>query len=252
MLELNKIHFGDCLELMPQIDSGMVDMVLCDLPYGKTQNPWDSIIDLDRLWEQYDRVKKPDAAILLFGQDKFSATLMLHRKDIHRYNWIWEKDRSTGFLNANDMPLRCHEDIMVFYDKLPTYNPQKHKGKPQHGRGKNFKTAKKTSNYGDFHQLAGGEGNTDKMPRSVLYFPKPWPGIHPTQKPTDLYRYLIKTYTDEGALILDNCSGSGTIAEACVKEKRNFIAIENDMVEFEKSVMRYGKILAKPELSFDE
>lgn len=252
MLELNKIHFGNCLDLMPQIDASSVDMILCDLPYEKTQNSWDSLIDLDGLWKEYDRIRKPKAAVLLFGQDKFSATLMLHRKDIHRYNWIWEKDRPTGFLNSHDMPMRCHEDIMVFYGQIPIYNLQKHKGKPQHSRGKNFKSAKNTSNYGHYEKTNNGIGNTDKMPRSVLYFKKPWTGMHPTQKPVDLYRYLIKTYTNEGALVLDNCSGSGTISEACIKEKRNFIAMENDMVEFEKSVDRYEKVLTKPELSYDE
>jgi DNA modification methylase len=149
-MEINKTYFGDCLDVMKLIDDASIDLILCDLPYGVTKNKWDSVIDLKMLWAEYERVIKTNGAIVLFGQDKFSAKLMLSNEKLHRYNLIWEKTTPTGHLNAKKMPLRSHEDILVFYKKLPTYNPQKttgHKRKvstAQHKRG-----SKKTTNYGE-------------------------------------------------------------------------------------------------------
>lgn len=244
-MELNKIYNEECLNGMDRIPDKSVDMILCDLPYGKTRNKWDSIIPLDRLWEQYNRVVKDNGAILLFGQGTFTAHLMLSNKN-YRYNLVWEKDRPKGFLNARRMPLRSHEDIVVFYKKLPTYNPQFWKGKPLHGMGTKYKEGKlKNNNYGEFpsgeNPSAVRAGDTNKYPRSVLKFPCPHPPIHPTQKPVALFEYLINTYTNEGDIVLDNCMGSGTTAIACMNTNRRYIGFELDEGYYELAIERIEK-----------
>ncbi len=228
-----KLYNGDCLELMKDITDGSIDMILCDLPYGVTaKNKWDTIIPFEPLWRQYKRIIKDNGAIVLFGQDKFTAELMLSNKNMHRYNLIWKKVLPSGFLNANRMPLREHEDIVVFYKKLPTYNPQKVKGNPCHSKGsavgKSNDEQLQNNNYHDFN-VVETKGNL-KFPTSILEFQKPHPSIsvHPTQKPVALLEYLIKTYTDEGMTVLDNCMGSGSTGVACVNTNRNFIGIELD------------------------
>jgi DNA modification methylase len=224
----NQILLGDCLDLMKDIPDGKIDMILCDLPYGVTQNKWDSVIPLDGLWVEYERVIKENGVIVLFGQDKFSAKVMLSSKN-HRYNLIWDKSLTSGFLNANKMPLRSHEDIMVFYKKQPTYNPQKVKGSKNHGKGVNKKN--KNNNYGDY----GFVDNCDclgemKHPKSILTFKKPHPSVslHPTEKPIDLLRWLVRAYTNEGDAVLDNAAGSGTTAIACLEENRKYILMEKE------------------------
>lgn len=196
----------NCLNAMQSIEDGSIDMILTDLPYGilNKNNPnakWDSLIPLDELWAQYKRVIKPNGAILLFGQGMFTAQLMMSNKEWWRYNLIWDKVLTTGFLNAKRMPLRSHEDITVFYDKLPTYNPQMTIGNPLHGRGTAYKSKQNTNNnYGDFIPNDDTRrGSTEKYPKSILTFPKPHPSVckHPTQKPVELLEYLIKTYTNE-------------------------------------------------------
>lgn len=238
-MELNKIYFGDSLELMYDIPDGKIDMILCDLPYGKTKNKWDSVLDLPKLWEHYERIIKPNGAIILTGQDKFSATLMLSNPKLHRYNLIWEKTTPTGHLNSKRMPLRSHEDILVFYKKLPTYNPQKTTGHERKVSSATHKrNSKKTSNYGD-HGLTSYD-STERSPKSVLKFPtdRQKSAIHPTQKPVELFKYLIKTYSNEGDIILDNCSGSGTTGVACIETLRNFILMENDPTHYDDSLIR--------------
>lgn len=222
---------GDCLELMKNIPDKFADMILCDLPYGVTaKNKWDTIIPFEPLWEQYERIIKDNGAIVLFGQDKFTAECMLSNRKLHRYNLIWKKVLPSGFLNANRMPLREHEDIMVFYKKLPTYNPQKVKGNPCHKKGKvvgKMNDAQlKNNNYGDF-KCVETEGDM-KFPTSVLEFSKPHPSIsvHPTQKPVELLEWLIKTYTNEGEIVVDNCMGSGSTGVSALKTGRKFLGIE--------------------------
>lgn len=222
---LDKVHQGDCLEVMKAIPAGSVDMVLCDLPYGVTRNAWDSVIALESLWAEYRRVVKPSGAIVLFCQGMFTANLMASNATEWRYNLVWQKDRVAGFLNANKMPLRDHEDIAVFYREMPTYNPQKWEGKPQHARGGGSHGG---NNYGKFERQADPGGNTEKHPRSVLYFPKPHPAVHPTEKPVELCEYLIRTYTNQGETVLDNCVGSGTTAVAALQTMRHYIAIERE------------------------
>ena len=220
MIELNRIYNEDCLEGMKRIPDASVDCIICDLPYGTTQNKWDSIIPFEPLWEQYHRIAKENAAIVLFGAEPFSSTLRLSNLNDYKYDWIWDKSQVTGFLNAKKQPLRQHETISVFYAKQCVYNPQMVKGKPQL-KG----TGGKTSNYGKFN--LNPHISDDYYPKSVLKFPQQRiKGGHPTQMPVALIEYLIKTYTNECETILDNCMGSGTTAVAAIRTKRNFIGFE--------------------------
>ena len=223
---------GDCLELMKNIPDGSVDMVLSDLPYGTTRNKWDSIIPLDRLWEQYKRVIKDNGAIVLFSAEPFTSLLITSNIRWFRYDLIWSKTQGSDFLNANRKPLRSHENICVFYKKQPTYNPQKTDGKPY--KAKSGETT--SSNFGKFngnHHTENKDGK--RCPLSVLRFSGEHNRgkQHPTQKPTDLLEWLIKTYTNDGETVLDNSMGSGSCGVACVNTNRRFIGIELDDGYFE-------------------
>lgn len=217
------LWLGNCLNMMQFIPDASVDLVLCDLPYGTTRNKWDSVLPLEQLWLHYKRICK--GAIVLTAQTPFDKVLGMSNLDMLRYEWIWEKTNATGHLNANKAPLKAHENVLVFYDGLPTYNPIKTTGHPR-------KTATKrkdiTSNYGlqSFDEVV--YDSTERYPRSVLVFPsdKQKEKLHPTQKPVALMEYFIKTYTNEGDTVLDNCMGSGTTGVACVNTNRNFIGIE--------------------------
>lgn len=215
-----KLIHGDCLTEMKQIPDASVDMILCDLPYGTTKNKWDCVIPFDPLWEQYRRITKDNAAIVLFGAEPFSSILRLSNLTDYKYDWIWDKSQVTGFLNAKKQPLRQHEIISVFYAKQCVYNPQMIKGKPQL-KG----TGRKSSNYGNFspnHHISDVY-----YPKTILNFPQQRiSGGHPTQKPVALLEYLIKTYTNEGETVLDNTMGSGSTGVACIRTKRKFIGIE--------------------------
>lgn len=227
-LEQNQIYLGDCLELMNGISDKSIDMVLCDLPYGTTQNKWDSELPLDSLWNHYERIIKDNGAIVLFAQTPFDKVLGASNLKLLKYEWIWEKTTATGHLNAKKMPMKAHENILVFYKKLPTYNPQKTDGhSPVHSYTKHQDDG---SNYGKTAVGICGGGSTERYPRSVQVFKtdKQKEALHPTQKPVALCEWLIKTYTNERDLVLDNCLGSGTTAIACINTKRNFIGIEKD------------------------
>lgn len=230
-MEKVKLYQGDCLEVMKDIPDRSVDMILCDLPYEQTKNKWDNLIPFELLWSNYNRIIKDNGAIVLFANGMFTAEVMKSNAKAWRYNLVWEKDRPSGFLNAKRMPLRSHEDICVFYKKLPTYNPQTWEGLPLHGMGKKFKEGNLgNNNYGTFNShtnpSAKRSGDTTKQPRSVLKFKRPHPPIHPTQKPVDLLEWLIKTYTNECETVLDNCMGSGSTGVACANTNRKFIGIE--------------------------
>ena len=248
MLDINKIYNEDCLEGMKKIDDGSIDCIICDLPYEvlnkKNENAkWDTVIPFDKLWEQYNRIIKDDGAILLFGQGMFTAQLMMSNPSMWRYNLIWKKgNRSTGFLNAKRMPLRIHEDIVVFYKKLPTYNPQKVKGAKNHSRGY-MKNEQKNQCYGDFDPRGSKDDLSGmKYPTSIIDVDKEHgKTFHPTQKPVELISYLVKTYTNEGDLVLDNCMGSGTTAVACIREKRNFVGFEMNEEYFNKATKRINE-----------
>jgi len=218
---------GDCLERMKEIPNGSVDMVLTDPPYQKTQNKWDSVIPFDLMWEQLNRIIKPNGAVVLFGQNSFSFKLGLSNEKMFRYTLVWEKTKSGGFLNANRMPLQAHEDILIFYKKLPTYNPQFEAGKPY---TKKAVTNGDGGNYGKFNRVGKVNVNEGvRFPRSVIKMSNDNHGsLHPTQKPLELMEYLIKTYTNEGETVLDFTMGSGTTGVACKNLNRKFIGVERD------------------------
>ncbi len=266
-----EIYLGDCLHMLKGLQDKSIDMVLCDLPYNVTKNDWDNeIIDLGLLWKEYKRIIKDRGAIVLFGQDKFTAKLLLSEPKLHRYNLIWDKVIPSGFLNANRMPLRshedicvfnyedicgtkgvmceyAHEDICVFYKKLPEYTPQMKLGdKPCHSMGKGV--LNHNNNYGDFELVDNSkERGCWKHPKSILRFEKPHPSIccHPTQKPVPLLVELIKMYTKEGQVVLDNTMGSGSTGVASIETGRYFIGIEKQKEYFDISVQRLK--LAKEE-----
>ena len=226
MIELDTIYNEDCLTGMQRIPDGSVDCIICDLPYGTTACKWDSVIPFEPLWEQYKRVTKPNAAIVLFGSGMFTSELMQSNKAMWRYNLIWDKvSMPTGFLNAHVRPLRIHEDICVFYQKQPTYNPQMTKGKPNH------LGAKPATGWNNVYNTAtiNKRGKTDeKFPLSIVKIIKDHSTKtqHPTQKPVDLISWLIRIYSNPGDTILDNTIGSGTTAVAALREKRHFIGFE--------------------------
>lgn len=214
---------GDCLELMKDIPDGSIDMILCDLPYGTTQNKWDCCLQLDKLWEQYKRIIKDNGAICLFSQTPFDKVLGASNLKMLRYEWIWQKNLATGFLNAKKMPLKAHENILVFYKKLPTYNPQMRGGNPYKRNKRANVQGKCYGKQRDYTTISNGE----HYPQDILQFTIER-GLHPTQKPVALCEYLIRTYTNEGETVLDNCMGSGTTGVACLNTNRNFIGIELD------------------------
>jgi site-specific DNA-methyltransferase (adenine-specific) len=239
------LRLGDCLEVMKDIPDKSVDMVLCDLPYGLTQNKKDIALPFLSLWEQYERIIKDNGAIALFAQGLFFVDLVNSNRKLYRYDLVWDKVLTSGFLNAKRMPLRQHEQIAIFYKKLPTYNPQFRVGKPLHSKGVFYKTkVVKNQNYGYFQTTDDTrKGSTEKYPTSILTFPKPHPSVsnHATEKSVKVLEWLIKTYTNEGETVLDNCMGSGSTGVACVNTNRNFIGIELDEHYFEIAKERiYG------------
>lgn len=238
-----QLYHGDCLEVMKKIPDRSVDMILCDLPYGVTaRNKWDSVIPFDKLWKQYERIIKDNGAIVLFGQGMFTADLMRSNQKLWRYNLIWQKTQPTGFLNANKMPLRNHEDICVFYKQLPTYNPQKTDGhKRKVSTAAHKKNCKKSTDYGEY-EFASYD-STERFPVSVLTFAKDTQKskYHATQKPVALLEWLIRTYSNEGDIVLDNCMGSGSTGVACKNTNRDFVGIEIEKGMFDIAENRIKK-----------
>lgn len=228
-----KLYKGDCLEVMKDIPDKSIDMILCDLPYGTTACKWDVVIPFDKLWEQYNRIIKDNGAIILFGSEPFSTELRHSNLKMYRYDWIWQKTIASNFALSKKQPQKKHENIMVFYKKQPTYNPQMEEGKPY--------TDKR--NKGNRNVVVGIENNFKRQPienkgtrypSSIQKFSNGNnKNVHPTQKPVALLEYLIKTYTNEGETVLDNCMGSGTTGVACKHTNRRFIGIELDDKYFE-------------------
>ena len=239
-----EILLGDCLELMKDIPSGSIDMILCDLPYGTTQNKYDIALPFDKLWEQYERIIKTNGAIVLFGQGLFFVDLVNSNRKLFRYDLVWDKQLISGFLNANRMPLRVHENIAIFYKKLPTYNPQYTEGKPLHSKGKSYLNKEhKNENYGKFEMTDDSRvGCTQKHPKSIISFQKPHPSKaqHRTEKSIEMLEWLIKTYTNESELVLDNTAGSGTTAIACLNTNRQFIVMEKEQKYYDIILKRVG------------
>lgn len=212
---------GDCLERMKEIPDGSVDMILCDLPYGTTQNKWDSVIPFEPLWKQYWRVLKRDGSVVLSSAQPFTSSLVMSQLRSFKYQWVWEKTAATGHLNARNQPMRSHEDLMVFARERGTYNPQ--------GLEVLGKITRRGGNGGSFGK--SGKENFQEFtnyPRSVLKIASEGKTVHPTQKPVALMEYLIRTYTNECETVLDNCMGSGTTGVACANAGRKFIGIERD------------------------
>ena len=222
---------------MKQIPSGSLDMIACDLPYGVTQNKLDIVIPFEPLWNEYKRTIKERGCIALFAQGIFFVELVQSNRKMFRYDLVWDKVLTTGFLNAGRMPLRQHEQIAVFYKKLPEYHPQFTEGKPLHSKGVSYmEKGHKNSNYGQFHMTEDlRKGSTEKYPTSIIRVPKPHPSIalHRTEKPVELYKWLVLTYTSVGDTVMDNCMGAGGCGVACAETGRNFIGIEKDPGYFE-------------------
>mgnify|MGYP002643064026 FL=1 len=282
MLNLNSLYNGDCLEVMNQIDDKSIDLICTDLPYGQTaRNKWDTVIPFcdyvkikgntyyendvfkisgvlnknmeytkkwfdenkkTGLWTHYKRIIKDNGAIVLFANGMFTADLMKSNEKMWRYNLVWQKTQPTGHLNAKRMPLRSHEDICVFYKKLPTYNPQKTTGhKRKISTAKNKMNCKKTLNYGEYNLTS--YDSTERYPTSVWTFSKDIQksAIHPTQKPVALIEKIIKTYSNENEIVLDSCAGSMTTAIACINTHRQYICIEKDKDIFESGKERVQK-----------
>lgn len=251
MLELNKIYNMDCLEGMKLIDDKSIDMILCDLPYGQTaRNKWDVIIPFDKLWEQYNRIIKDNGAIVLFGKQPFTSMAIMSNPKMYKYNMVWRKNLKTGNLNAKKRPMGSFEDLMVFYKKTPTYNPQTIPRTYQipYGNTKNSKT----TNYGVQKEKLTCKPKDYLMPDDVIDYEdsvnlgdleletemlyikcvhNSIGKLHPTQKPVALLEWLIKTYTNKNELVLDNCCGSGSTGIACINTNRNYIMMDNGKCE---------------------
>ncbi len=234
-----QLYNGDCLELMKNIPDGSVDLVLTDPPYGTTACKWDSVIPFEPMWEQLNRIIKPNGAICLFGSEPFSSALRMSNIKNFRYDWIWEKSYSTGFMNANKMPLKNTETISVFYKMLPVYNPQ---GVVKINKKCNRKRDKETTIYSNMG-LKNGEyvQRYTNYPTSIIKTHKKEKTEHPTQKPIALLEYLIKTYTNEGETVLDFTMGSGSTGVACINTNRNFIGIELDKGYFDIAEKRINE-----------
>lgn len=221
---------GDCLDILPGISNSSVDLIICDLPFGITaRNKWDSVIPFPPLWKEYKRIIKPNAAIILFGSGMFTADLMQSNRNMWKYNLIWEKTQPTGHLNAKRMPLRGHEDICVFYQKPPTYNPQKTTGHDRKvSKAEHKINCKMTNDYRE-HGFTTYD-SIERYPKSVWKYAKDSQksALHPTQKPVKLIEELIMTYSNEGDMVLDNCFGSNTTGVACVNTGRRYMGIEKD------------------------
>lgn len=237
MIEKNSIIHGDCLQIMGNIESNSIDSIMTDMPYEVSNCKWDFIIPIEPLWKQYKRILKKNGVIVLTAVQPFSSMLIMSNLEWFKYELIWEKQQGTNPLLSKKQPMRCHENILIFSNGTHTYNPQMRKGKPY------YKFESKTQTTGE---IIGSVKSKHKdnpegllFPRSVLYFKNERKqNIHPVQKPLELFDYLVKTYTNEGDLILDNAAGSGTTAVAAINNKRNFIIIEKDESYYQKAKLR--------------
>lgn len=243
---LNQVFQDDCIHFMKSIPDESIDMILCDLPYGTTQNNWDCFIPLDELWNEYKRIIKPNGAIVLTSQGIFTAKLILSQPKLFKYKIVWEKSKPTNFLNAKKQPLRKHEDVCVFYKKQPVYNPQMSAGTPY---DKGVRKDQLSGSYGDF-KPSRVKSDGERYPTDIVYFKtaeSEGEVLHPTQKPVELGRYLVRTYTNPGDVVLDNTCGSGSFLLSALKEGRNFIGIEKneDVALFKKESIDYIEVCRK-------
>ncbi|MDR7001627.1 site-specific DNA-methyltransferase [Neobacillus niacini] len=238
-LELNRVYQWDCIEGMKQIPDKSIDMILCDLPYGTTACKWDTVIPFEPLWEQYNRIIKDSGAIVLTAAQPFTSALVMSSPDLFRHEWIWNKKNPTGHLSAKYAPMRLHESVLVFSKNRVTYNPQMEVlAEDDYRIRKNGKrrTHKEDTVYGTVNGGIKQENNL-RYPKTIIEFPngnsRKDKKVHPTQKPVALFEYLIRTYSNEEDIVLDNCMGSGTTAVACVRTNRNFIGFETELTYVE-------------------
>lgn len=241
------LYHDDCLEVLPELPDKSIDAVICDPPYGTTACKWDSVIPFEPMWEQLKRIIKPRGAIALFGSQPFTSALVMSNPGMFKWEDVWEKSRPVGFMNANRKPLRSHENILIFGSGVITYNPQKWQIDPLFiDRRKNVND---TGSNGAIYGGGGKKRSVDtgwRFPYSIISVPSDWgKGMHPTQKPVPLLAYLVKTYTNEGDIVLDFTFGSGTTGVACVETNRNFIGIEKDKAYFDIAVKRIQEALDK-------
>lgn len=237
-LQQGTLYNADCFDVFPQIADKTVSCIIADLPYAQTHHDWDRLLPMDALWREYKRVLKPNGVVILFGQNKLTYQLIAANPEWYKYSLVWDKVLPANFLNANRMPLRTHEDILIFYNKPSTYNPQKIKGAKNHTRGKAVGNVQQEYTYGAVKVI---ESDTDlKHPGSILRFAKPHPSVanHPTEKPVALLEFLIKSYTNESDLVLDNCMGSGSTCVAANNVGRRYIGIELMKQYFDVAVSR--------------
>ena len=237
----NQAFNADCFDVFPLIPDGSIDMILCDLPYGTTACKWDTILPFDKLWQAYERIIKPNGAIVLTASQPFTSALVMSNKKLFKYTWVWEKSNTSNPLNAPYQPLKVHEDIVVFSQSASTYSIKgSMKYSPQKIKGVYYKGGTRKGGKMEFHTDPSGyiyNGSDDRYPRSVLKINEE-KGLHPTQKPVALMEYLIKTYTNEGDLVLDNCAGSFTTAIAAINTNRNYICIEKELDYYNKGIKR--------------
>lgn len=233
-----QLHCGDCFDVLPTIETGSIDLVCADVPYGTTECKWDSVLDLERMWSELYRVSRENAAIIIFSAQPFTSILVASNLKHWRSEWIWEKGNATGFLNAKKQPLRAHENIEVFYRRQPTYNPQFTHG---HERRTSKRKSVNSECYGKAYTLTEYD-STSRYPRDVQFFSsdKQKGNFHPTQKPVALLQYLIETYSNPGETVLDFTMGSGTAGVACEESGRNFIGIEKDPAIYQVACDRTG------------
>lgn len=240
----SELLYGDCLELMQGIEDKSIDMILCDLPYGTTACKWDVIIPFEPLWKQYERIIKDNGAIVLTASQPFTSALVMSNVKLYKYDWVWNKKKATGHLLAKKQPLRLKEDILIFYKQQPTYNPQLTIGEP-------YKSNPRRNNKEGVYTVVGESRNDNdgfRFPKNIIEFSFEFSPLHPTQKPVALFEYLIKTYTNEGDTVLDNCMGSGTTGVACKNINRNFIGIEKEEKYFKIAEKRINETIPQLEL----
>ena len=243
-----ELWHGDCLELMKNIPDKSIDCIICDLPYGTTACKWDSVIPFEPLWEQYNRIIKDNGAIVLFGSEPFSSKLRMSNLKMFKYDWVWKKTMASNFALCKKQPFKKHEMVSVFYKKQPTYNPQMEVGEPYVDKRQSGKrnVSVGTSDGINRHPI---NNIGVRYPSSVQEFSNGNNGnVHPTQKPVPLLEYLIKTYTNEGETVLDNCMGSGSTGIACINTNRNFIGIELDNTYFEIAKKRIEEASGKSKI----
>jgi DNA modification methylase len=236
-----RLYHGDCLDILPTLPAASVDMILADPPYGTTACKWDSVIPFAPMWAAIERVIKPNGAVVLFGSQPFTSALVMSKPGWFRYCWVWEKNKTTGYLDANRKPLKAHEDIAVFYEGQPTYNPQMTRVKRAIYKHK----ANRAEHYNSHNAIVKDNGGK-AYPPTIVYCEGEAFAVHPTQKPVALLAYLIRTYTNKGETVLDFCMGSGSTGAACIEEGRDFIGIEKDAEYFKVAAERIERERTKP------